>query len=234
MKNLLNFFGIIAITAMVVLTMTGCPNGTTGFTVTFNSQQGSSVARITGVESGAKISKPAPDPTRNNYTFGGWYKEAACTNAWNFETDTVTRNITLYAKWTAIDSGNDYDTDGRVTITGFPQEYNGKYVAAMEGSGIHFLYAASGISENGTMTFGQIANQTVTLNVWKLEIDESGPVGFINYTGTLEVGLDFLFYTVNSMNIYDVHSSAESEKRGEINFVNGIATINYSSLIDFP
>jgi hypothetical protein len=28
------------------------------------------------------------------------YKEAALTNQWNFGTDTVTGNITLYAKWT--------------------------------------------------------------------------------------------------------------------------------------
>jgi hypothetical protein len=28
------------------------------------------------------------------------YKEATLTNQWNFGTDTVTRNITLYAKWT--------------------------------------------------------------------------------------------------------------------------------------
>ncbi|WP_162491147.1 InlB B-repeat-containing protein, partial [Candidatus Symbiothrix dinenymphae] len=29
----------------------------------------------------------------------GWYREAACTNAWNFNTDGVTGDITLYAKW---------------------------------------------------------------------------------------------------------------------------------------
>jgi uncharacterized repeat protein (TIGR02543 family) len=40
------------------------------------------------------------DPTRTGYTFGGWYKEAACTNLWNFAT-TVTQSIKLYAKWTA-------------------------------------------------------------------------------------------------------------------------------------
>ena len=33
--------------------------------------------------------------------FGGWYKEAECQNKWDFAKDTVTGNITLYAKWTA-------------------------------------------------------------------------------------------------------------------------------------
>jgi uncharacterized repeat protein (TIGR02543 family) len=77
----------------------------TGFTVTFDSAGGSTVAPITGVASGAKITKPT-DPTRSAstgaaYTFEGWFKEAALTNAWDFATDTVTANITLYAKWTA-------------------------------------------------------------------------------------------------------------------------------------
>ncbi|ABZ82764.1 multidomain protein with s-layer homology region, ig motif, i-set domain, pkd domain [Heliomicrobium modesticaldum Ice1] len=67
-------------------------------TVTFDSQGGSAVASITGVAPGSVITAPSA-PTRTGYTFGGWYKEASCVNAWNFSVDTVTANITLYAKW---------------------------------------------------------------------------------------------------------------------------------------
>lgn len=35
------------------------------------------------------------------WTFGGWYKEAACTNAFEFTTEKITADTTLYAKWTA-------------------------------------------------------------------------------------------------------------------------------------
>ncbi len=46
-----------------------------------------------------------PVPVRTGYTFGGWYQDAACTNAWNFSSNTVTNaTTTLYAKWT----GNAY------------------------------------------------------------------------------------------------------------------------------
>lgn len=69
------------------------------FTVTFDSQQGSAVT-AKEVEKGQKVTKPT-DPTREEFVFKGWYKEAACTNAWNFDTDTVTKDITLYAKWEA-------------------------------------------------------------------------------------------------------------------------------------
>jgi len=67
------------------------------YTVSFDSQGGSMVASIQDVMSGSTITEP-PAPSLSGYTFGGWYKEAACTNIWNFNTDTVTGNITLYAK----------------------------------------------------------------------------------------------------------------------------------------
>lgn len=70
-------------------------------TVTFDRQGGSTVSNFTDLNYNASISAPSPDPTRIGYTFAGWYKEATCTNAWDFETDKVTANITLYAKWTA-------------------------------------------------------------------------------------------------------------------------------------
>jgi uncharacterized repeat protein (TIGR02543 family) len=38
--------------------------------------------------------------TRTGHTFGGWFKEAAFNNQWNFSTDTVMGDTTLYAKRT--------------------------------------------------------------------------------------------------------------------------------------
>jgi uncharacterized repeat protein (TIGR02543 family) len=69
------------------------------WTVTFNAQQGSAVDPIAGVIDGGLIVKPATDPERSGYSFGGWHKEAAGTNPWDFDTDAVTGNTTLYAKW---------------------------------------------------------------------------------------------------------------------------------------
>jgi len=66
-------------------------------TVTFNSNDGSAVASITANQ-GATITAPTP-PTKLNHTFSGWYKETALTNLWNFATDQVNANTTLYAKW---------------------------------------------------------------------------------------------------------------------------------------
>ncbi len=49
------------------------------YTVTFDAQGGSTVASQDVAKNG-KVTKPT-DPTRTGYTFGGWYKEAACTTA---------------------------------------------------------------------------------------------------------------------------------------------------------
>lgn len=53
------------------------------------------------VKHGEKAAEPIA-PERKGYTFGGWYKDAACTNtaAYTFA-DPVTKNLELYAKWTA-------------------------------------------------------------------------------------------------------------------------------------
>jgi len=67
-------------------------------TVTFNSNGGSSVAPIKKIPTGTTINAPAP-PTKDGFSFAGWYKEADINNEWDFATDIVTKNITLYAKW---------------------------------------------------------------------------------------------------------------------------------------
>ena len=72
------------------------------YTVTFDANgHGTAPAPISGVTYRSTITAPAT-PTEVNYAFGGWYKETGCTNAWDFDNDTVTENTTLYAKWTPV------------------------------------------------------------------------------------------------------------------------------------
>ncbi len=67
------------------------------YSVTFNTKGGSIVVSQT-IPHGSKVA--TPDVTsRDGYTFQGWYKEDACINYWNFTSDIVEANTTLYAKW---------------------------------------------------------------------------------------------------------------------------------------
>ena len=68
------------------------------YTVTFNTDGGSAVASQT-VTSGAKATKPA-DPAKEGFAFDGWYKDAAFTTAFDFNT-AITSDVTVYAKWNA-------------------------------------------------------------------------------------------------------------------------------------
>lgn len=79
---------------------------TAGLKVTFNTGEGSSILDDS-VVNGGKLTQPA-DPTREGYTFGGWFTDAACTQSFDFASP-VTSGLTLFAKWVkkpAQDGGN--------------------------------------------------------------------------------------------------------------------------------
>ena len=68
------------------------------WTVAFNSNGGSACDTKFVATADGKLVKPA-DPTRDGYTFDGWYTDETCTQAYDFSMP-VTADLTLYAKWT--------------------------------------------------------------------------------------------------------------------------------------
>lgn len=70
----------------------------TYYTVTFDTDGGTAIPSQS-VRSGNKAEKPE-DPTKSGYTFGGWYKENTFTTAFDFNTDTIAADTTIYAKFT--------------------------------------------------------------------------------------------------------------------------------------
>ncbi len=84
------------------------------YTVTFNTNGGSSVASLEIIADNL-ISAPS-NPTKEGFEFAGWYKEKALTTKWNFTSDKVTSNITLYAKWTSKKINVSFDTQGGTSI----------------------------------------------------------------------------------------------------------------------
>ncbi|MBR3235184.1 MAG: InlB B-repeat-containing protein, partial [Atopobiaceae bacterium] len=66
-------------------------------TLVFDTQGGTPVASQTVVP-GNTFKRPE-DPTREGYTLGGWYKDAACTQEYDFATPASELSLTIYAKW---------------------------------------------------------------------------------------------------------------------------------------
>lgn len=96
----------------------------------FETGEGSKVDFQTTAD--GKLVKPA-DPTRDGYTFGGWYTDESCTQAYDFGTP-VTADLTLYAKWTknAVNPGGN---GGSGTNGGNGGAGNGSGAGAGTGTG---------------------------------------------------------------------------------------------------
>lgn len=66
-------------------------------TVKFETNGGTKIDPIAAIY-GETIARPA-DPVREGKVLVGWFKDIHLTEEWNFETDLVQGNMTLYAKW---------------------------------------------------------------------------------------------------------------------------------------
>lgn len=80
------------------------------YTVTFDSQGGSKIPEKIVDENENLDEKQLEIPEKDGFIFEGWYKEANCINPWNFE-DSVTKDITLYAKWSINDDNDKEDPE---------------------------------------------------------------------------------------------------------------------------
>ena len=86
------------------------------YTVTFQSEGGSEVA--SQIRANTPADRPA-DPTKEGYTFIGWYNGES---EWNFETP-VTENLTLTAKWQLNRYTITFDTAGGSEVPSITQDY---------------------------------------------------------------------------------------------------------------
>ncbi|MBD5469885.1 MAG: InlB B-repeat-containing protein [Lachnospiraceae bacterium] len=81
--------------------------------------------RRSGNESGKLIKKPI-DPTADGYIFLGWYTDETSDREWDFDTDVIQGNLTLYAGWSkhAVESGGMALCVQEI----LPQTYTGKAI----------------------------------------------------------------------------------------------------------
>ena len=78
--------------------------------VTFDANGQGSGNKYRVVKVGATVPEPVK-PSAAGVAFDGWYKDAACTAAWDFATDIVNENTTIYAKWMESECSSLYTQD---------------------------------------------------------------------------------------------------------------------------
>lgn len=87
-----------------------CDNKETDrYTVQFNTNGGGCLPAYTDIKKGNRIDKPS-SPIKEGYEFVGWFKDKDLSTEWDFESDTVTSNIVLYAKWNKKESSGNNST----------------------------------------------------------------------------------------------------------------------------
>lgn len=112
--------------------------------ITFDPNNGgiSSRQEVVWSKKGTPLEVPTPEPTKEGYTFEGWYYDNNGVNTkWNFETDRAKYTMTLKAKWEANTYNVTVENDGNGTASADPAPASmGAEVSltATPNSGYHF------------------------------------------------------------------------------------------------
>ena len=107
----------------------GIFGGGSTYSVTFDANGGSGApAKLTGVAKGSTIDEPdASGMTKEGFGFNDkWYRDKEAAVEWNFQSDTVISNLTLYAGWIDQRFNITLIGDGQGTVTGEGKFAKGK------------------------------------------------------------------------------------------------------------
>ena len=192
------------------------------YTVSFDGSSAGSSYPSQTVQSGKTVTSPG-DPTRDGYSFLGWFQDAGLTQPWDLSKDKVKSDMTLYAGWdkntgdTISDPGNDKDFSSLRTpgsqeeayeysafflpeVDGTSQPYVGDTMPYYE-NGVYYIYY---LKEAGDSYNHSVYLATTTDFVTYTEMDDvvleasrsGGQDGWIGTGSVVKVdGKYYFFYT---------------------------------------
>ena len=106
---------------------------------------------------GKRVSQPKAyilDENPENFQVYGWYTDAACTQRWDFKTDRVEGDLTLYAKWVELYDVNYYvNGDFFKTETAFKGDFIMEDATIVEGYKYLGTYANESYEEGAEFDF---------------------------------------------------------------------------------
>ena len=150
---------------LTILRNSGTGGGATSYTLTFDTNGGSTIAPITQ-DYGTAITAPA-DPTKTGYTFAGWTPAIPATMP--------AENMTIKAKWTMNQYTLTFDTNGGSTIAPITQDYGTAITAPADPTKTGYTFAGWTPAIPATMP---AENMTIkakwTMNQYTLTFDTNG------------------------------------------------------------
>ena len=157
------------------------------FTVRFDVDGGTEVNPYVDVNDGEFVNEPQA-PTKEGYSFDGWFADESLSIEWNFTVDTVTSDLILYAKWVLIE----VETPNGVPIS-TPEEF---YQLATENSSDDVYYLANDLDFTGF-------NWTPVLYTFTKELNGNGKtISNLTINGGITLGI---FPRVKTASIYNLN-----------------------------
>ena len=133
------------------------------YIVTFETNGGSAVASQTIVDNGTATTPT--EPTKEGYTFAGWYTDTDCTVEYNFS-GVVTKNITLYAKWTVNTYTVTFNTDGGSAVDSQTVNYNSTATTPTEPTKTGYTFAGWYTDAGCTNSYDFLAAVTESITLY--------------------------------------------------------------------
>jgi uncharacterized repeat protein (TIGR02543 family) len=141
-------------------------------TVTFNANgHGTAPAPQTNLWSKESKATQPTAPTESGYVFTGWYTDAQCTTPWNFSTDIVPDDMTLYAGW-------DLEVEG-LQGSGTNED---PYLISNNGEWIWFAQSIT----NGTTYAGQTVKLTADIAATVMAGSHTSENNYHAFSGTFD------------------------------------------------
>lgn len=196
-------------------------NTPTLYTVTFNSNEGSAVS-TQEVEAGSKVAKPE-NPTKDGFTFVGWFSDSALTDEWLFDSDVVNENITLYAKWEGEYTGYMVTVyrDGNVPVSGVIVQWCDDKLCHG---------GTTQTDENGELRYPALPDGTYNVHLLR-----GVPAGY-TYNPNIQTTVDNKQIVVNLIKIDEASGSGTIDSPYVVstgNYVNGVEKIESRNYYSF-
>ena len=181
------------------------------------------VSYPTEVERVAHGEKITYTPTRAGYAFLGWYTDPELTEAWNMAKDTVTENITLYAKWAAVRPPEGVDkievsTGGAVIDEEDAPEGAGEVLDALKGNngvqqaGTGITDAAENVATSGTVITDEVVEEAKK----ELNVAEGITITVETYLVVKVTEAADESFTLDITPMYQLKATAEDEEPVDI------------------